>query len=247
MLQAARGPVPSLAEAVAGGPIRGSWWSHPKGREIFRAASVVCESPDVLVCKLIEGKVTYVHRRLWPALVRLAGGFPRARLAKVWNEHTATGAHRSRRLAVPRLGAARGGETGAGAPAGGGAKDAEAAPRTGAEAATFRIEDGRGRALDASRGGQGARRALRRAGAASDRRPVRARAVGQRRLPRLPAATARGLRAAAKRAIGTSPKAILRATRAALEKVTSKGILKSTFAVKLRECARIAPPTSAAT
>jgi len=40
--------------------------------------------------------------------------------------------------------------------------------------------------------------------------------------------------------IGTSPKAILSATRAALEQVTSKGILKSSFAVKLRECAHIA-------
>jgi len=102
VLQAARGPVPSLAEAVARGPIRGSWWAHPKGQEIFLAADAVSDSPDVLVCKLVDGKITFVHRRLWPALVRLAGRFPRARLAKVWNEHTATGAHRSRRMAFPR-------------------------------------------------------------------------------------------------------------------------------------------------
>jgi endonuclease III len=43
-----------------------------------------------------------------------------------------------------------------------------------------------------------------------------------------------------KRSVGTSPKAILQATSAALEMVTAKGILKSTFAAKLRECARIA-------
>jgi hypothetical protein len=102
VLQAARGPVQSLAQAVAGGPIRGSWWGHPKGQEIFRAAEAVSDDPDVLVCTLIDGKITYVHRRLWPALVRLAGRFPKARLAKVWNEHTATGAHRSRRVAFPR-------------------------------------------------------------------------------------------------------------------------------------------------
>src|ERR1700682_5724740 len=36
VLQAARGPVPSLAEHVAGGPIRGSWWGHPKGKDIYR-------------------------------------------------------------------------------------------------------------------------------------------------------------------------------------------------------------------
>ena len=48
VLQAARGPVPSLAEAVAGGPIRGSWWGHPKGHEIFRVADAVSQSDDVL-------------------------------------------------------------------------------------------------------------------------------------------------------------------------------------------------------
>jgi hypothetical protein len=101
VLQAARGPVPSLAEAVAGGPIRGSWWGHPKGHEIFRVAEAVSQSDEVLVCKLVEGKVTYVHRRLWPALVRLASRFQKGQLAKVWNEHTRTGAHRSRMTAFP--------------------------------------------------------------------------------------------------------------------------------------------------
>src|SRR6478736_4689898 len=101
VLQAARGPVPSLAEAIAGGPIRGSWWGHPKGHEIFRVAESISESEDVLVCKLVEGKVSYVHRRLWPAFVKLASRFQKGRLAKIWNEHTATGAHRSRTLAFP--------------------------------------------------------------------------------------------------------------------------------------------------
>lgn len=101
VLQAARGPVPSLAEAIAGGPIRGSWWGHPKGHEIFAVAEAVCESDDVLVCKLVNGKVTYVHRRLWPALVKLASRFRKEQLAKVWNEHTRTGAHRSRTIVFP--------------------------------------------------------------------------------------------------------------------------------------------------
>ena len=101
-LQAARGAVPSLAEAIAGGPIRGSWWGHPKGGEIFRTASAVADSEDVLVCRLVDGKVTFVHRRLWPALVRLSSRFPKARLARVWEEHTPSGAHRTKRLAFPR-------------------------------------------------------------------------------------------------------------------------------------------------
>jgi hypothetical protein len=101
VLQSARGCVPSLADAVAGERIRGSWWGHPKGREIYGAAKTICESPDVLVCKLVEGKITFVHRRLWPALVKLAPRFSRAHLAKVWDEHTPSGAHRSRRVAFP--------------------------------------------------------------------------------------------------------------------------------------------------
>jgi hypothetical protein len=101
VLQAARGPVPSLAEAVAGGPIRGSWWGHPKGHEIFGVAEAVSESPDVLVCKLVDDKVTFVHRRLWAALVKLADTFRRGRLDKIWEEHTKTGAHVSKRTPFP--------------------------------------------------------------------------------------------------------------------------------------------------
>src|SRR5262249_46336635 len=40
--------------------------------------------------------------------------------------------------------------------------------------------------------------------------------------------------------IGTKPAAILKAKPAALQRVTAKGILKATFARKLRECARVA-------
>ena len=102
VLEAAHGPVPNLAEKIAGERIRGSWWVHPKNYEIFRAARAVSEDPDVLVCKLIDGKLTYVHRRLWPALVKLAPRFDKAQLAKVWDEHTKTGAHVSKQVPFPK-------------------------------------------------------------------------------------------------------------------------------------------------
>ncbi len=95
VLQAARGVVPSFAEHVAGGPIRGSWWGHAKGHAIFELATAVSEHPDVLVCKLVGGKISYVHRRLWPALVKLAARFDEKTLARVSEEHTARGHHRS--------------------------------------------------------------------------------------------------------------------------------------------------------
>jgi hypothetical protein len=95
VLASARGPVPSVAETIAGEPIRGSWWAHPRGQEIFRALSAIDDSPDVLCFKLVGAKVTFVHRRLWPALVRLADEIGRERLARVQQEHTDSGAHRN--------------------------------------------------------------------------------------------------------------------------------------------------------
>lgn len=70
-LAAAGGPQ-SLVEAVVGGPVKGSWWGHPQGGLIYALAGALEDSPDVLVVKLAAGKVTFVHRRLWPALLRLA-------------------------------------------------------------------------------------------------------------------------------------------------------------------------------
>jgi hypothetical protein len=102
VLAAARGPVPSVAEAVLGGPFRGSWWGHPRGGAIFAALGAIEESPDVLACRLVSGKVTFVHRRVWPALVRLAARFPRERLAWVRQEHTPAGHHVSRVEPYPR-------------------------------------------------------------------------------------------------------------------------------------------------
>ena len=68
---------------------------------LVSASKAICESPNVLVCKLIGGNITYVHRRLWPALVKLASRFREEQLAKVWNEHTASGAHPSKRERFP--------------------------------------------------------------------------------------------------------------------------------------------------
>jgi hypothetical protein len=94
VLQAAKGPVPNLVDWVAGEPIRGSWWSHRSAPEIFAVLGELLASQDVVATRLINGNVTLVHRRLWPALVRLADRFEPQRLAAVDDVHTATGAHR---------------------------------------------------------------------------------------------------------------------------------------------------------
>jgi hypothetical protein len=61
--------LPSVCALVTGAPVRGSWWAHPRSHDIFRANCDLAEHPDVLVIKLISGKVTYLHRPLWPAVI----------------------------------------------------------------------------------------------------------------------------------------------------------------------------------
>jgi hypothetical protein len=63
--------VPSLVVGVTGGPVRGSWWAHPKGKLVFRIATELEASGRALGAKLVEGKVTLLARALWPALVRV--------------------------------------------------------------------------------------------------------------------------------------------------------------------------------
>ena len=92
LLQSARGPLPNVAELVAGEPITGSWWGHPKGRAIFAELQLLDDSPDVVRLRLINGKVTFVHRRLWPALVRIADRLTPSQLAALHEEHTPSGA-----------------------------------------------------------------------------------------------------------------------------------------------------------
>jgi hypothetical protein len=101
LLESARGPLPNVAEMIAGEPIRGSWWSHPASHAIFNGLNALADSPDVVRLRLVNGKVTLVHRRLWPALVRVADRFPAARIAAIREEHTSTGAHRVREEPFP--------------------------------------------------------------------------------------------------------------------------------------------------
>src|SRR6185436_9752594 len=62
----------NVVTLVTGETLRGSWWSHPKGKLIFRALYELDDHDDVLFTKLVDGKVTLVHRKLWPALLAIA-------------------------------------------------------------------------------------------------------------------------------------------------------------------------------
>jgi hypothetical protein len=63
---------PSLVALVASGPVRGSWWAHPLANEIYILDQRLMGQRDVLFIRLVTGKMTYVHRRLWRPLYAIA-------------------------------------------------------------------------------------------------------------------------------------------------------------------------------
>jgi len=63
---------PSVTGFVVGDNVRGSWWNHPQSHEMYGLCCRLHDHPDVLLVKLISGKVTLVHRPLWPAVFTLA-------------------------------------------------------------------------------------------------------------------------------------------------------------------------------
>ena len=101
VLQSARGPVPNVAQFIAGEPIRGSWWGHRAGKEIYAILNVLDDSPEIVSTRLINAKVTLIHARVWPSIVRVSELLGVSGLAAIHSEHTASGAHRSFEVQYP--------------------------------------------------------------------------------------------------------------------------------------------------
>jgi hypothetical protein len=57
---------------LAGEKLSTSWWGHAAGQKIFACLERLDDDPDVLATRLAGGKITYVHRRLWPAFLAVA-------------------------------------------------------------------------------------------------------------------------------------------------------------------------------
>lgn len=60
--------LPSVCTLITGEALRGSWWSHPQAQTIFQVNERLEDHKDVLITKLLAGKVTWVHRKLWPEI-----------------------------------------------------------------------------------------------------------------------------------------------------------------------------------
>ena len=63
--------LPSVCWLITGSSLRGSWWSHPLAQTIFRVNEQLEDHPDVLITKLVSGKVTFVHRDLWSEVLAI--------------------------------------------------------------------------------------------------------------------------------------------------------------------------------
>jgi hypothetical protein len=61
--------VRSVVGLITGESLSTSWWGHPKSHLIFSVLSELSEHSEVLLTKLLAGKDTFVHSRLWPALL----------------------------------------------------------------------------------------------------------------------------------------------------------------------------------
>jgi hypothetical protein len=64
--------LPSVSALVAREPVRGSWWAHPRSHEIFAVLQQIADHKDVMIVRLVSGKNTFVHRKLWPDLLSIA-------------------------------------------------------------------------------------------------------------------------------------------------------------------------------
>jgi hypothetical protein len=59
--------LPCATTLIVGEPIRGSWWGHPENKLIYDTLGQL--EDETARVKLLNEKVTLVHRRLWPELV----------------------------------------------------------------------------------------------------------------------------------------------------------------------------------
>ena len=59
--------LPSVVGIITGEALSTSWWSHPRGQDIFQCLEAIEEKS--IATSLINGKVTFVDKRLWPAIV----------------------------------------------------------------------------------------------------------------------------------------------------------------------------------
>ena len=64
--------LPNVVTIITGESLTTSWWSHPKAHQIFARLEQLADDDDVLESRLLFERVTFLHRRLWPAFLAIA-------------------------------------------------------------------------------------------------------------------------------------------------------------------------------
>ncbi len=63
--------LPSVCASITGESLKSSWWSHPMAQVIFDVNEQLEDHQDIVITKLVAGKVTFVHRSTWPHLTSI--------------------------------------------------------------------------------------------------------------------------------------------------------------------------------
>lgn len=56
---------PNIVSKIVNEKISGSWWGHPLANPIYNGLGWVEHNRNILIIKLIDGKVTYIHESLF--------------------------------------------------------------------------------------------------------------------------------------------------------------------------------------
>ncbi|TCA01027.1 hypothetical protein [Rhizobium leguminosarum] len=62
----------SIVDLILGPGVPGNWWGHQNANLAYNAYSELANDPDIIVMKLVDYKVTLVHRTLWDCIFRVA-------------------------------------------------------------------------------------------------------------------------------------------------------------------------------
>jgi len=82
VLSTGHSSLPSLAEAIAGRQLRGSWMANPEVFRIYDILGEVYKSDAIVTAPLVLGKETLFDASLAPAVARIAGDPKRGKAAR---------------------------------------------------------------------------------------------------------------------------------------------------------------------
>jgi hypothetical protein len=85
---------------IVGQEYRGNWWSLPSASLVYNALQPLRDDVSILVCRLVQRKVTYVDHESWVPLAALACRLPDGALDRVNDVHTSSGRHVTKQVAL---------------------------------------------------------------------------------------------------------------------------------------------------